>query len=105
LILDLTQRAPRKKRGGLAPDAAGAVAEHNNYYIFAGTRPACDQAFACSVGITGFHSVAVGEPSQKFVRVFKFARAAIRITENKLRKIVDGTDGRVSIRCAGDDLV
>src|SRR5437773_6473977 len=98
MIFALHQETPRKQRGGVAPDAAGAVTEHNDDYIFAGTRPACDQAFACRVRVTRFHAVAVGESSEKFVRVFKFARAATRITEDKLREANDGADGRVRVR-------
>ena len=99
----LQQETPRKQRRGVAPDLAGAVAQHNNDYVFTRTRPACDQAFACTIGVTGLHTIAVRDPSKQFVRVFKLAGAAIRIAEDKLWKTDDGTDGRIRVSSACDE--
>lgn len=85
------------------PHPSGAVAQHNNNYIFPGTRPTRDQAFARTVGISSLHSVAVREPPKKFVGIFKFARAPIRIPENKLGKADNGTDRRIRVSGARDD--
>src|SRR5262249_5521822 len=98
----LQQKTPRKKRRRITPDLAGAVAQHDDDYVFTRTRTACDQAFACTIGVTGFHSVTVRNPSKKFVCVFKLSGTPVRITKDKLRKTDDGTDGRIRVSSACD---
>ena len=47
-----------------------AVAENDDNNIFALIGAARDQTFAGGFGVPGFHSVAVGQSLQQFVRVF-----------------------------------
>src|SRR6266849_1126905 len=102
-IAALHPKSPGEECRCVAPHAGFAVAEHDYDDVAAWSRATRDQAVSRGFGVTGFHTVAVGEPFQNLVRVFELARVSVGIAKYKLRKANDRSDGGIGIGGAGDD--
>src|SRR5437868_14271149 len=95
-------KSPGKEGCGVSPNAGLGIAENDDDDVTTRARAAGIEAVPGGFGIARFHSVAVRQTLQHYVRVFQLAGPADGVPEDELRKTDYRTDRRISIGGSGD---